>query len=174
LLLTAAVAVWSGIKTNQARRQRAAVTAIKAAGGNVGYDWQRQPAAAPQDQQPPGPKWLRGIVGDEYFQDVVEVVWADRKVQSDDLRWLPDLPKLNHVNLSFSNVDDDGLAYLAEITTLKHVLLEQCSRVTDRGLAHLANLENIEELALMSTNCTDEAVRRFVLWPWITTTGHPC
>jgi hypothetical protein len=162
LILIAVCAVWLGIKTNRARRQKEAVKAIQAAGGQVRFDDQKVPMGAVQPQKQPGPKWLREIVGEEYFRKAVEVDWTNDKFRADDLRWLADLPALEQVNLNFSKVDDEGLAYLAKQTALKHVLLERCKNVTDEGLAHLAKLTDLQELALMGTSCTDEGIRMYV------------
>jgi len=163
MIVTAVAALWLGIKTNQVRRQRVAVAAIKASGGRVIYDFQRQGAGQKQDEKPPAPKWLRDLIGDDYFQSVVAVDWDhEQKLKADDLRWLRDLPKLDDLNLNYTNVDDEGLAHLRELTSLKHLCLEQCVNVTDHGLSHLDKLKNLEELALLSTSCSDEAIRKYV------------
>jgi hypothetical protein len=124
-----------GMETNRARRQRAAVAALKAAGADVYYDFQRR---APGTNQPPakrGPNWLRELLGDDYFQDVIHVNWSNKKLNASDMRWLAELPKLDDVCLNYTNVDDEGLAYLSKLRLLKDVRLEDCSNVTDAGLA---------------------------------------
>jgi len=168
LILITVVAVWLGIKTTQARRQKAAVAAIEASGGMVRYNFQEPPPGGrPPGEQPavdpPGPKWLRDLIGDEFFQDVVEVSWAhNAEITTDDLRWLADFPMLDKLNLNNTNVDDAGLEQIAERTSLTHVLLENCKTMTDRGLAHVGKLPNLESLRLMNTRCSDEGVRQHV------------
>jgi hypothetical protein len=78
-IILMALAVWLDVAVNWAREQREAVKAIETLGGSVGYDWQDVPLA-PDDVfsldgplTPPGPAWLRRLVGDEFFQDAVEV-----------------------------------------------------------------------------------------------------
>jgi hypothetical protein len=162
LVLTALCAVWLGIVTHQARRQRAAVTALKAAGAQVYYDFQRH---APGTNQPPekrGPRWLRDFLGDDYFQDVIHVNWSNQKLNSSDMRWLADLPKLDDVCLNYTNVDDEGLANLSKLRYMKDVRLEDCPNVTDAGLACLVGLEDIESLALIGTSCSDAGLREYV------------
>ena len=110
-LLTIA-GVWLGIEANCARRQRIAVRAVTQSGGTVRYDYQRR-SGNTGGEAPPAPGWLRKLLGDEYFQEVVEVNWnGKRDLSPDDLKWLADFPQLETVNLNFSNVNDDGLAQL--------------------------------------------------------------
>ena len=79
LVLLTALAVWLGIVVNRAREQREAVKAIEALGGAVAYDWQQDippgtfPFYSPVASQPPGPAWLRRIVGDDFFQNASQV-----------------------------------------------------------------------------------------------------
>ena len=79
LILTALVAVWLGVQVNKAQKQRAAVAAIEAAGGQIIYDWEY--LAWQHSMTPPGsgighpqPAWLRYIVGDDYFQEIAVVM----------------------------------------------------------------------------------------------------
>src|SRR5947209_5933161 len=61
-----------GWVVNKARRQRLAVAAISGVGGWVKYDWQQAGGSAP-----PAPAWLRRMLGDEPFQEVVVVGFLD-------------------------------------------------------------------------------------------------
>lgn len=87
LVLLTALAVWLGVVVNRAREQREAVKAIEAAGGTVTYDFQI--TGVPFDgtpdlphvverffdpyAEPPGPLWLRRLIGDDFFQEPVAV-----------------------------------------------------------------------------------------------------
>ncbi|MEA1951126.1 MAG: hypothetical protein U9N87_07055, partial [Planctomycetota bacterium] len=74
LLLTAVLAIWLGYVTNRARKQRAAVAALSAIGTTISYDWEfNDDDVMLMDAKPPGPEWLRQLIGDEYFQEVVEI-----------------------------------------------------------------------------------------------------
>ena len=76
LVVLTAFAVWLGFKVERVRNQREAVKAIEALGQSVRYDWHppfsqwgsRYPP--PTNDHPNGPKWLRALIGDDYFQDV--------------------------------------------------------------------------------------------------------
>lgn len=105
------MAGWLAVQVNKAQMQRAAVAAIKAAGGTVTYDWWRdwvqvwsQTPRVEFDppNKPPrhGPEWLRHIVGDEYFQNVVSVgIWRS-KITPELISHLKNLPLLEEVVVS--------------------------------------------------------------------------
>lgn len=70
LVLLTISCVWLGWKVERAREQREAVNAIEMLGGVVQCDWQQ---IKPSPEQPPGPAWLRRMIGDEFFQEPVSV-----------------------------------------------------------------------------------------------------
>jgi hypothetical protein len=72
-LLVLAVAAWPGWITHGTRQQREAVAAIHEYGGTVRYDYEYVDGIPTPDREPAAPKWLRRILGDEFFQEVVEV-----------------------------------------------------------------------------------------------------
>ena len=63
LLLVSIVLSWFCVRLRQAQSQREAVQAIQEAGGSVNYDYEvfRAPPT------PPGPAWLRNLLGDDFF-----------------------------------------------------------------------------------------------------------
>lgn len=65
-----------------------------------------------------------------------------------------ELPDLEKVNLSSTNVGDDGLAHLAKLSQLKELGLTN-TKVTDKGLEHLAGLTNLTVLSLNGCDVTD-------------------
>lgn len=98
LVLLTALAVWLGIVVNRVREQREAVKAIEALGGYVGYD-----------SPPSGLDWLRQIIGNGFFTEVVFVRFmpsADQTVPAptdqDVLKAIPLLlrfPQLRHLHV---------------------------------------------------------------------------
>jgi WD40 repeat protein len=85
LLIVAIVAVWLGFKTRDARNQRTALTAIRQAGGTPYFDYQLvNNTNWNLNATPPGPDWLRKIVGEEYFEEVVGVGFEKRSVPPDE------------------------------------------------------------------------------------------
>ena len=68
MVLVTVLCVWLGLVSERARKQREAVEAIEKVGGAVRYEYQSK-----SGQEPPGPKWLRELVGEEYFVSVIYV-----------------------------------------------------------------------------------------------------
>ena len=115
------------LTVNSARKQREAVAAIKALGGGIAYEHEYY---SPR-QEPPGPEWLRELVGEEYFFTIIIVL------------------------LHSTTVTDEGLEHLQGLTSLQHLNLNS-TKVTDEGLEHLKGLTNLEYLSLYDTKVTDE------------------
>lgn len=93
-LALASLAVWLGVVVHRARMERDAIKAIEDLGGNVIYDCELEyeqsekygfSFSIDRDRRPPGPAWLRQLIGDEFFRDA-EVVFLD-----------PDVPAANQV-----------------------------------------------------------------------------
>ena len=59
--------VWLAITAKRAREQRQAVEAIRAVHGAIAFQHQLDRT------EPPGPEWLRQLIGDEYFFRVAVV-----------------------------------------------------------------------------------------------------
>src|SRR5262245_13757191 len=86
LVLMAVFAVWLGYVSNQARQQRAIVKRLRELDARFEYDYQREAQRAGKAAaHPPGWAWLRALVGDEYFQDVIGVHANGAKVTDTDL-----------------------------------------------------------------------------------------
>jgi hypothetical protein len=113
-ILLTAFAVWLGVVVKRAREQREAVKTVRALGGSVVYDFQitgvpfdgapDPPYALARffhpDAEPPGPLWLRRLIGDDYFQDVVAVNFlsdAHRLTESEIQKALPCLMRLRRL-----------------------------------------------------------------------------
>jgi hypothetical protein len=74
--------IWLGVAVNRARQQREAVKQLEAICGKPVHDWEPErrifglPAPPPRTH-PPGPSWLRRLLGDEFFQEVRDVeLWV--------------------------------------------------------------------------------------------------
>jgi hypothetical protein len=78
-VLLTTLAVWLGVIVHRAREQREAVKAIEALEAIVGYD------------TPPGPAWLRRLIGDEYFQNAVDAAIFG---ETNALKSIPHLKRL--------------------------------------------------------------------------------
>lgn len=158
--------VWMGMIAKAARDQRLAVEAIQEAGGTVYYQHQvsvdrvspslsysvLQPSWPGFD--PPGPAWLRKLIGDEYFFSVWNIILNGPKINDRDVAAVKRLTKLEILSLKSTNVTDAGLVHLTELTNLQFLCLFK-SQFTDAGLEHLKRLTNLQTLDLGSTRVSD-------------------
>ena len=89
--------------------QRDAVKATMAAGGNVQYDFQRNAGSRLPGGSSPGPKWLVGLIGIDFFADVTSV--SIRGPQSDAiLAHVGRLHRLQRLDARSTPVTDTGLS----------------------------------------------------------------
>ena len=79
------------------------------------------------------------------------------------IKSVPELPKedfgIEQIDRKKTDVDDEGLKHLAELTNLKFLQLYQL-RITDKGIDHLKGLETLTELELSYTLITDEGLKK--------------
>lgn len=183
LLLTFAVAVscaWFKAKLDRKERERTAIAEIRKNGGTAGHVWRQWPPGpwSIDMKIPPGPKWLRKRLGDDFFSDVVAVsVSGDQitaewlthlepltemtvahftwtRITNDGVRYMTRFKKITELRLD-RTVTDDGLACLKEFPELKHLNLSGCSGVSDAALVHLKEITTLEALWLDETSVTD-------------------
>ncbi len=57
-----------------------------------------------------------------------------------------------------SDVTDRGLSYLGKVDMLQVLHFNNCSRVTDRGLAAIKHNTELEELSLVNTRCSNDGM----------------
>jgi hypothetical protein len=185
LVLLASVGLsWFAVKMHQARRQREAVQAITKAGGAVAYYHEVDENWKPiQGAEPPTPAWLRRLLGDDFFEDVVGVVALSSDFGDAELEHVGVLTELGYIYLLHSQVTDAGLKHLEGLANLEDLYL--CSpqvtdaglkcldgltglkalnlyeaQVTDAGLAHLGRMATLEYLVLSRTQVSDAGLER--------------
>ena len=138
-----------GWKANRAATQKWAVARIREAGGNVFYDYEfsgKYPYKS--GASPWAPAWLRGLIGDECFQEVTVVAFYGDKATSDSLAPVEDLDRLLAFELHHTmKVTDAGLAHLRHLRGLRFVEIN-VAPITDAGLAYLAALTQLQKLSL--------------------------
>jgi len=179
LCVLAVGVVWLGYQVNLARRQVAAVAAIKALGGKVTYADQLPFAARPW-----APKWLRNSLGDDIFISVIGVNLAGTNVSDGDLARLAELAQLRILSLDETTVGNAGLKRVARLRHVEELSLRdtavtdtglECltgftslrlvdlmgTKVSDRGLMQFAGLPNLIQVRLVDTHVTEQGVRRF-------------
>ena len=114
---------WLGVKIQKAQRQKAAVEAIlKSGAGGVIYDFQMdsQGNMIP-NATPPGSKWLRSLVGVDFLQSVVGVVYyANHSLVAADFERLNDLSELKKLLLlGPRRIPEPAMKPLAGLTRLE-------------------------------------------------------
>jgi hypothetical protein len=147
--LSGMVLGWVLIPISQALRQRQFLRALEKRGARISYDHDPRSVAPPT-----GPAWARRLFGDDLFVNAVALSFVMEPGRDTDLARLAELPLLTGLNLDGSAVNDEGLAFLANLRRLKHLSLRK-TRLTNLGLAHLRALINLEALNLDSTAVSD-------------------
>jgi hypothetical protein len=161
ILVTLASCVfgWLGLKAKQAREQRSAVAKILELKGDVYYDYQHDGPYDPDFLRtpPPGPAWVRAIMGDEIFTSVTGVRFSDlpqNAIGDNQLSILAKLHKLQSVGLRNARISSAGLKHLRGLSYLQDLNLFNTD-VGDAGLEHLQGLTNLRRLRLDNTLVTD-------------------
>ncbi|MCL4202222.1 MAG: hypothetical protein KJ000_06990 [Pirellulaceae bacterium] len=114
--------------------------------------------------QPAAPAWLRYLLGDGRFLNVVMVKLEQRPIKEAALAPLADLPHLERLYLAATPVTDDWLRRLPPLPRLKRISLWR-TQVTNDGMAHLAGLTELEVLDVKNTRVTEAGLEHF--------RGHP-
>jgi hypothetical protein len=177
MIVVTLVCAAAGLASNQANRQRRAIERIQAAHGTVYYDYQMDAKIAPlhDDPPPPGPIWLRNVIGVHYFATATAVtvnvasdeflsaagelphlkalrIFCDSKITDDGLAHLKRLTELQ--SLYLRGVHDKGMSNLSSMTRLQALFVTQTD-IGDAGLAPLESLRQLRELHLWRTHITD-------------------
>lgn len=147
LVLVLVIGCFLGWLAQTARTQRLAVARIKQLGGSVLYDFQRVPGVPTNKMEPRGPRWLRRLIGDERFQEVVQVNLTGLDLRGVNLACLEDFPELRALELTCAEIGDSGLAQLSRLKLERlRVLWLADSGITDSGLPYLAAFHRLEVL----------------------------
>lgn len=96
------------------------------------------------------------LIFDEFLEDLsrLEKAVMDTYPDDEDCALLSALAGLRAINLTESNISDQGLKMLCEIQSLESLVLTFTS-ITDYGLENLAHLVDLRELDLSMTTITD-------------------
>jgi hypothetical protein len=152
---------WVAVGMRRARQQKKVVEDIRGLGGDIRYDYEFDHSGHLLPRaSPPGPAWLRNLVGEDLFVAVVEVHFYTSRVTDADVEDLKGLRDLKTLVLCRSRVTDAGLEHLKGLAQLEALGLGS-TKVTDAGLEHLKGLAKLQALDLDHTKVTDEGVERF-------------
>ena len=131
------------LKLRTARQQHEAVETVLAHGGRVYYDWETDPFFPPRQDLPP--KWLRDLLGADFFHDVIIVDLCNSDAHDADLACLEKLTKIRALWLENTSVTDAGLVHLSVVGHLEELSVARTT-ITDKGLVHLRGLTELRVL----------------------------
>lgn len=160
LLMVVGLSVWLAIVNSQANRQRRAVARIKAAGGLVGYDYEVDANfnRRTDNPAPPGPDWLRNVIGVDYFSTVIFVSFPTATDQS--LAAVTDLPNLRGLELTDDiKLTDAELACVNNLPKLEALYIDGCSNVSDKSIKHLQGSKHLTMLIALQTSISLDGMR---------------
>jgi hypothetical protein len=131
-LICAIGTAWVVDRIQQKRNEREAVEAIVKLGGHAYYDYQRETPgqlSGPGWQisgpvwliraEPPGPAWLRKLLGENFFSEVDAVLLYETNANNADLANLSEFASLQWLDLSKTNITDAGPESLTALSKLQ-------------------------------------------------------
>lgn len=89
-----------------------------------------------------------------------QIIWLDlgsSNISDEGLETISQLTNLKKLHLEKTGITDDGLSHLANLEKLEYLNLYGTS-ITDSGLSHLKNLSNLSSLYLWQTNVSTQGV----------------
>lgn len=181
MLLVLVLGGGSGWIVHRAHVQRDAVEAIRRAKGFAYYDWHYSSGKLDPNASPPGPKWLRDLVGPDMFNPVVAVMLRGGTTDDHVLSRVGDLSSLERLFLHGGpspGITPAGLSQIGRLSRLEEIVVagEEDSRgfltqlwdksrlrciqlgdtaLTDADLARLARLTRLEELRFNGRHVTN-------------------
>lgn len=158
LLLIVLIAVPLAWKFNQVRNQRLVVAEITNLNGQIIYHHEmRQVRMARQTAEPPGPKWLRALLGEDFFAALVWMEINDPRVSDETIALVSTLPDLKELHIRSDQLSDRGLGHLAGLKTLKYLNLVG-RQITDNGLEQIAKFKQLKGLDLNAEKVSDDGL----------------
>lgn len=103
--------MWLGLQVHRAKQQTKFVRLVEDAGGRVAYRHQitRNKAGdfvRDQAREPSAPRWIRNLIGDEYFQQVDQVHLSKTEITDGLLKKLDLAPTIRLLSLRETAVRD--------------------------------------------------------------------
>lgn len=158
-LLAAVFFSWLAVQIGKVKDEERAVAAIRAMGGSVHYRHELEPTAGGQPGEPPGPEWLRRLLGQDFFAQVWAVSYAGGATDADleHLDAIRHLRHLRHLGIGLSATSPAGRARIRGCRELSYLGL-QATSVGDEEIAQLADHTGLEIVRLAHTAVTDRGV----------------
>jgi hypothetical protein len=165
MLLIAVVGLGLGWLVNKIHRQRTAKAFIEANGGRVGYDRGFWDPLQPNPPEPPGPRWLRRLIGGELFEEIAMVgldfseIRRSHASSSEVLEWtVRGASRITILDINHGDLSDAAYRAIGKLTALE-VLALRDEDPTDAQISYLASLKRLRILEVYSgSRLTDNAL----------------
>ena len=89
---------------------------------------------------------------------------SGKSLNDDGLAYVKELSRVIHLHLKNTQISDKGLVHLKNMQSLKKLHLEETG-ITDAGLQHLQHLANLEWLNIYGTKVTDAGIDQLAAIP---------
>jgi hypothetical protein len=160
MILVAIASSWLAVEMQKAGNQKKTVEAILKLGGQVTYDYEFDASGSQiLGAKPFGPEWLRKLLGDDLFTNVILIGLSGSKVMDADLEQYKELKHLKMLMLAKTQVTDAGVKHIKELQQLEYLDLRK-TKVTDTGLEYLEGLKQLKFFLLGKTQITDAGVEK--------------
>lgn len=147
---------WLRLEMNRAQDRRAAIHALGLDEGGMYYAHQHE-GHTPLEP-PPGPAWLRALLGDDLFQRVDWVLLNSQSLTQEQWRQLEKLSTTRILYFTFAPIKDDDLVHFRDFQALEEMHL-MGARITDAGLRHFRGLAKLRYLDIWNTRITEDGLR---------------
>jgi hypothetical protein len=155
MLLASLGMSWFAVRMKRAQKQKHAVEEIRKLGGIVRYDYAVDTSGHWSPRAvPPGPGWLRNLLGEDFFTTVYGVIFSPFSIGDSTLEYLEGLTQVRVLHLDVTHVSDAGLKHLRGLTQLQELGLNG-TQVTDAGMEALSGLTRLQVLDLSHTQISD-------------------
>jgi len=158
------LALWLGVYSDRARRQKQATDAVRQLGGRVWYNYQYGHDETTDTlgliyERPRllVPAFLQDSLGVDYFTGVFAVNLNGRAVTPAVLEHLVDATDLRQLDLIAVPLKDREMQQIGRMKNLQWLNLAETG-VTDRELAHVQHLTALRALALERNPITDDGL----------------
>lgn len=125
---------------------------------------QLEALGATVEETRPVPSWIRWLVGNDGYAEIVSVAFYDDYVSEDALLLLRKKTKIETLLLNKTRMGDERMADIGKLVYLRNLYLVRTA-ITDAGVAKLTGLTNLEVLDLSETSITDQALSQLSNFP---------
>jgi hypothetical protein len=167
------VSITLGWYIPRVQNERRAADAVRAAGGNVVYDWQIRPENCPSDYQsdPPGPNLLRTLFGAHWFDSIAKVELNGDPLRSGKNRFelvaphLLRLGGLRELRLWMAKLDQDNFQAIGTLPQLEVLSIGLRDELTPENTRELAKITSLQKLHLDKAHVSAQALRELARLP---------